>query len=89
MNIAARTEYYSVPNYAGYVPTQVLDATQYINYFYQKHKGTVLNLEKNMIAVWYSVFKCNLDLLEDDHVEEHSREVHGLEDDIISLSPFK
>ena len=68
MNIASNPESYSVPDYAGFIPTQALDARAYFDAFYSK-------LEKNMIHVAYSVFKYNLDLLDKDHVTEHSREV--------------
>ena len=68
---------------------QALDARQFFDVFYDKHKRTVAKLEKEMINVAFSVFTCGLKLIEEEHVSEHCREVHGLVDGITSLSPLQ
>ena len=89
LKVASNPDTYSVRDYAQFIPTQVLDTRTYFDAFYNKHKGNVDTLEKSMIDVAFSVFKCNLELVEQDHITEHSREVHGIEGGITSLSPLQ
>ena len=75
LDVAAPKAAYSVPNYHEYLPIQALDAQQFIDEFYEKHKRTVPKLEKSHIHVAFSVFTCGLELIEEDHIAEHTTEV--------------
>ena len=42
-----------------------------------------------MITVSYATFKCNLQLTDQDHVDEHYKNIHGLRGGAAALIPFQ
>ena len=60
LDVAAPKSSYLIPNYDEYIPIQILDATQFINEYYEKHRRNVAKLEKEHITVAFSVFTCGL-----------------------------
>ena len=80
MKVASDPSTYAVPDYQKFVPATVISARDtFANKFHGKHHGTNSKLTRQMINTSYIIFKCNLNLLDQDHVDEHYLDVHSLE----------
>lgn len=87
LKLVSNSNTYTITDYHSYVPIQVRNASAtYITRFFHKHKGDNAKLIKEMITISYLVFKCNLTLIDQDYIDEHYQDVHGIEGGAIKLS---
>lgn len=85
---ASSKESYSVPSYSSFVPTQVRDAAdKYITKYYNKFKRANTKLTKGMITIAFSTFKHGLHLTEQEEIDEHFSDVHGISDGPTVIPP--
>ena len=84
--VAASKEEYKIPDYENYIPTQVKEnCGQLIEEFIRNHKERHPTLSKEMISTFFSSFICGLDLFNPEQIDHHFKEIHGLEQGIMSL----
>ena len=89
LDVAAPMSAYRVGNYVNYIPIRILDTEQFKAEFITKHGTDVPKLKKEHISVAFSIFQCGLQLVEEQQVDEHCRQTHGLVEGINSLSPLQ
>ena len=90
MKVASSPDTYAVPQYFDYVSINVRNATAtFKESYYQKHIGTNATLTREMITVIFVTFKCNLQLIDTDHVTEHYSNVHGIDGGASALIPHQ
>ena len=87
---ASNKENYSVTEYNNYVPTEVRDASdEYKELYYTKYRPANDRLNKTMIDVTYTSFKCDLAMQEQEEIDDHIRNVHGVEYGVNSMKPVQ
>ena len=87
---ASNKENYSVSQYNSYVPLQVRAASDvYITKYFNKHKPTNQRLTKAMIEISFTSFKCDLPMMEQEEIDEHINNVHGVEGGVTTLKPVQ
>ena len=87
---ASNKENYSVTEYNNYVPTGVRDASdEYKELYYTKYRPANDRLNKTMIDITYTSFKCDLSMDEQEQIDDHVRDVHGVENGINSMKPVQ
>ena len=88
LDVAAPMNAYPVGNYANYVPIPILDTDKFKDEFVAHHVTGTPGLQKEHVSVALSIFQCGLQLIEEQQVDEHCRQIHGLTDGINTLSPL-
>ena len=88
LDVAAPMSAYRVGNYVNYIPIPIVDTDKFKKEFISKHSTDVPKLKKEHISVAFSIFQCGLQLVEEQQVDEHCRQIHGLMEGINSLSPL-
>ena len=87
---ASSKENYSISQYNTYVPLQVRAASDaYITKYFNKYKPTNQRLTKAMIEISFSSFKCDLPMTEQEEIDEHVDNVHGIEGGVTTLNPVQ
>ena len=87
---AASKSNYPIVDYHNYVPLQVRAASdQYITKYFNKHKRANPKLTKAMIVISFISFKCDLPMVEQEEIDDHSRDVHGIVGGIQTLKPIQ
>ena len=90
VHVASTPAVYSVETYFKHVPVQVRnDIPAFKDKFFDKHTGTNNLLTREMIAVTFVTFKCNLPLRSKEDVDDHFEDVHGIEEGATRLLPFQ
>ena len=88
VQVASDPEVYSINKYFEHVLVQVRNAiTVFKDKFFEKHSGANLLLTREMIAVTFLTFKCNLPLKSKEDVDDHFEDVHGIEGGATDLLP--
>ena len=89
LDVTAPMNAYPVGNYVNYVPIPVTDTDKFKDEFVAHHVGNNTGLQKEHVSVALSIFQCGLQLTEEQQVDEHCRQIHGLSDGISTLSPLQ
>lgn len=85
--VAAPKVAYTVSEYEDYIPVQVkANYDQFIGEFLNRHRGANPKLHREHISIFFSSLICGLDLFDPEQISNHYREVHGLEQGVLSLS---
>ena len=89
LDVTAPMNAYPVGNYVNYIPIPALDTSKFVDKFMAHHSTSSPGLQREHISVAFSIFQCGLQLIEEQQVDEHFGQVHGLSDGISSLSPLQ
>ena len=89
LDVTAPMNAYPVGNYVNYIPIPALDTSKFVDEFMAHHSTSSPGLQREHILVAFSIFQCGLQLIEEQQVDEHCRQIHGLTDGINTLSPLQ
>ena len=81
LKMASNLNSYSVSKYTKYVPEKVKESNDYKTLYFNKHRtgGRNPNLTMAMITAQYHSFKCSLDLYQQEGIDTHCENVHGID----------
>ena len=77
--MASNANSYSISKYIKYVPEKVKASDDYKTLYFNKHRGRNANLTMAMITAQYHSFKCSLDLYQQEGIDTHCENVHGID----------
>ena len=63
--------------------------TEFREKYFTKHIGTHKDLTREMITVIFVIFKCNIQLFDQDHVTDLMKDVHGISGGVKTLIPHQ
>ena len=88
LKMASNPDTYSVSNYTKYVPAKVKDSEAYKTLYFNKHIRANSKLTMEMITVQYHSFKCSLDLYQNEQIQCHMDNIHGISGGPVVLKPI-